>query len=96
MTTQASASGATVRPSGGTKLRGLIAERGLDDQTAAQQIGLGRYYVRQICAGRMSPGRNAQIKIAKWSRPPGGDAPSIGLDDWLTDEDRSLLVGEAS
>jgi predicted oxidoreductase len=97
MTTQADADTGTHHAvHGRTKLSELIRERGLDDQTASDQIGLSKYYVQSICAGRMHPGRNAQVKIAKWSRPDGGVVPSIGLDDWLTDEDRSLLASKAS
>lgn len=94
MTTQTIAGGDATR--GQAKLRALIEERGLDPRAAADEIGLSDYYVRQICAGRMSPGKNAQVKIAQWSRPKGKQAPLIGLEDWLTEGDRALLVSKAS
>ncbi len=94
MTTQTDAAGQATP--GQRKLPVLIKERGLDDQQAAEQIGLSKYYVQSICAGRMHPGKNAQVKIALWSRPKGSTVPSIGLDDWLTNEDRALLASKAS
>ncbi|WP_438029133.1 hypothetical protein [Sorangium sp. So ce233] len=86
------------RLDGAKKLEALIEERALRFDEAATEIGISPYYVRQICAGRMVPGRNAQIKIAEWSAAEKGrrQEPRIALADWMSADERRLLGGKSS
>jgi hypothetical protein len=97
-TSTGSAPDADARLDGARKLQALIEERGLRFDEAATEIGLSKYYVQSICAGRMVPGRNAQIKIASWSGKEKSrqQAPRIPLADWMTTDERALLGVKAS
>lgn len=79
---------------GALLLRSLVKQRCDGNYiAAAREIGLSKYYVQSIAAGRMLPGRPAQIKLAEWSRPEPGADPLIGLRDWLSDVELALFAG---